>query len=383
MLNATDASTTPDEVGLYKTLFPPVKSAATIHEALQSAKAIAQLDELRDSDFLQVQFVQVLIEALGKPNGWPSPGDQDQEGMMARLQAALVLSEGARYCHDVQSVLQLTDPILGFSGLHGSGPIATRTREVHAQTLAGCSVLAVNTREATELANRIGRPDHYLRSEFLQLQIGRCLLAAASVEERPETLSRIELLFEKLPSQIPPLQEMRAEMATMAGRRALSAQEQRAHALARASWATEPFHDVLYFAKAVREMPRYHDSRSIQTSHALAIFGGIRDLRLVGASDLRDTTEHLMGNPEFWRDRSIQSSYLQVWDSLWRGPAQVTYDGLCAGRHFDSDVLYDSSYEVVESPLKKVLIGALKLYRNEPRALLRDQADEWLRDRTS
>ena len=375
-----DKSPTIEEANLYKALFPTVSSAATAYQALMSARAIAQLDQLADSDFLQTQFVLVLLKALEKPCGWPTSGEQDEQGVLtAQLRAAQVLSEGARYGGDVQTVLLLTTPILRFSGFQGSGAIAIRMREIHAQALADSSGLAISTQEATELATRIGRPDYYRESEFLQIQIGRCLLAAASVEERPETLSRIGLLFEKLPSlpESSQLLEMRAQIATVAGTRVQSAQEQRAHHLANTCWATEPFHDSLFFASAIGKLSRYQDSSSIQSAHALALVGGLRDVE--SPSILRDAVKLLMDNPEFWRDRAIQDRYLQIWHKLWSGPAQITYDGLCADRYFDSDVLYDSSYEVVESPLKKILVSALKHYLKEPRALLREQAKVWLK----
>ncbi len=345
----------------------PVREALTFQMALQTAEAILQLDELAESDYLQLNFVWVLLGSLNKASDWSTvpPAGDGSDPEPAHVRAAHVLREATRYCPDVFSVILLTTPIPGFPQFHDLSPVGIRLRGLQAEALADGASLAVNSMEATQLANRIGQPDHYLGSEFLQLQIGRYFIAAASLEEKSDSLDQIELLFQKLPSLATskPLREMKSQLSSVAGTRVQQTQEQRARLLARASWAIDSCRGPLDAARAIRDLPHYATSKDIQTFQVMAILGGLRGD--VDEGEAGEAFSLLFENPVFWSEQSFQDQYLEVAEAL---ANRFGYsDGLCAGRHFDSDVLYDSSYQQTETSGRKLVNRYLAIYRKRAR----------------
>ena len=344
----------------YPRIFAPVDAAQTFPEAVVVAEGIVGSGQL--ADYLQSHFVRLMLRALGKDCDWSAPGHSPE----LQLRAARVLCLAARFCHDTRHVLYLLDPITGFPAYVGDSPVAEEIREVHAITLGDMSSLAITTREASELANSIGRSSHYRRSEPLQLQIARCLLAAASVEDSPEALAKIEARFEKLPSRSQTLREMKTSIKTVAGTRVQTAQEGRAELLMRESRDKDGSFKTIS-ARVIREMSRYTDSARLQAAQLQILLDPLEG-REQHSVDLQNAFQLLFDNPEFWRDRLAQDRYLSATSHLLeRFGYQYVDDGLASDRYFESEVLYQTATQMEETPQRKAVNQSLARYRNAQR----------------
>lgn len=346
---------------IYRGFFTPLKSASTLQEALLAAEAIMRSDEFGGSDFLKIGLVEALLGSIGKANDWSD---------FSPLRAARILSLACQHCCDVHSVLLLTDQILTFPGFQGDKPADAELRELHASILVENESLAINTREATELANRIGKPSHFQRSEALQLKIGRLLLTAACVEDRPEILEKIRLLFDNLPSMADnqKLLELQAQVSSLAGSQIREREERLAQRVSkRAHWG-QSLAVALSGANTIQALRCYADSKVLQLAQAQALLDGLQFDRVgMGAWELEDSFRLLFSNPIFWQEPALQAQYLSLSTEFL---ARFGFtDGLAAGRHFDSDVLYGGSYQLEETEERKVVNRYLAVYRQDRRAL--------------
>lgn len=345
----------------YRSLFAPFRSASTFQQALLAAERILGSDEFDESDGVQVSLVETLLSFLGKPN--------DGSGL-SPLRAARILARVCQHCCDVNSVLLLTDPILTFPGYQGDEPADAELRELHARILAESGSLAINTREATEMANRIGKPTHFKRSKALQLHIGQLLLSAACVEDRPEVLQKIRRLFDNLPSLAghQALLDLRAQIDSLASTQIREREEGLAQRLARRARWGQSITVALSDANTIQALRCYADSDVLQLAQAQVLLDGLRFDRVgLRAPDLAESFRLLFDNPKFWKVLVLQTQYLALSTELL---ARFGYtDGLAADRHFDSHVLYGASAGLEETEQRQVVNRYLADYRNDRRVL--------------
>lgn len=310
---------------LYARAFDAMQKEETLPGGVKAAEILLEELGLESSSLLSKAYLWLLQKAVWKPRGWKEgPAElRELSELISQQDTARALCEATRFCTDLSAVTGLLDPIVTFPAFFDDDPKAAQMRELHALTLAERASLCRNSSEATHLANRIGKINNFEDSEFLQVQIAKCLVVAASVEDDSERLDKMEKLFEKLPlvKTSSTLQKLKLDFRRQASSRVLACQEKQAELLSEESSKAHISDHALRAARTMSIMSCYDKSESIQRSQLETIITG---LEFTSVEDsVPELLHYLFKNPIFWSESGAQDRLLQLWGGRHRRPKNL------------------------------------------------------------